>query len=148
MLIHSPFLGTVQLGILQHFTGGLDVPWPPVSFEDYHIFPNIFTHTHTHTHTVTHTTTTVLRRLSGTTRVSQYQKKHSPTHHLRNLISRMKPIEYHLDIFMVSVLLMGAWSWNGSTQPPMLVDTGIIWHGDICPKPYARFCHNLPTHLA
>ena len=39
--------------------------------------------THTHTHTHTHNRFTALWNLSGTTRVSRYQKKHSPTntHH-------------------------------------------------------------------
>jgi len=34
----------------------------------------------THTHTHTHNRFTALWILSGTTRVSRYQKKHSPTH--------------------------------------------------------------------
>ena len=38
------------------------------------------THAHTHTHTHTHNHFTSLWNLSGTTRVSRYQKKHSPTH--------------------------------------------------------------------
>ena len=39
--------------------------------------------THTHTHTHTHNRFTALWILSGTTRVSRYQKKHSPTHTYR-----------------------------------------------------------------
>jgi len=35
---------------------------------------------HTHTHTHTHNRFTDLWNLSGTTRVSRYQKKYSPTH--------------------------------------------------------------------
>jgi len=35
---------------------------------------------HTHTHTHTHNHFAALWNLSGTTRVSRYQKKHSPTH--------------------------------------------------------------------
>jgi len=37
-------------------------------------------HTHTHPHTHTHNSFTALWILSGTTQVSRYQKKHSPTH--------------------------------------------------------------------
>jgi len=42
---------------------------------------SISTHTHTHTHT--HNRFTAVCILSGTTRVSRYQKKHSPTHTYR-----------------------------------------------------------------
>ena len=49
--------------------------------------PHTQTHRHTDTHTHTHTHTTVLQPalwiLSGTTQVSWYQKKHSPTHTYR-----------------------------------------------------------------
>jgi len=38
------------------------------------------THRQTHTHTHTHNRFTALWNLSGTTRVSRYQKKHSPLH--------------------------------------------------------------------
>jgi len=42
-------------------------------------YVQINTYTHTHTHTHTHNRFTALWKLSGTTRVSRYQKKHSPT---------------------------------------------------------------------
>ena len=41
------------------------------------------THTHKHTHIHTHNQFTALWIFSGTTRVSQHQKKHSPTHNYR-----------------------------------------------------------------
>jgi len=47
--------------------------------------PVIKSHAHAHARMHTHTHTTVLQLwiLSGTTRVSRYQKKHSPTHTYR-----------------------------------------------------------------
>jgi len=44
------------------------------------LYHNTGCSTHTRTHTHTHNCFTSLWILSGTTRVSQYQKKHSPTH--------------------------------------------------------------------
>jgi len=40
---------------------------------------NVFSNTDTHTHTHQHNRFTALWNLSGKTRVSRYQKKHSPT---------------------------------------------------------------------
>jgi len=46
-----------------------------------HLKPHTVLHgTYTHTHTHTHYHFTALRILSGTTRMSLYQKKHTPTH--------------------------------------------------------------------
>jgi len=46
----------------------------------WHKYMHTHMHTHTCTHARTHTHTTALWILSGTTQVSRYQKKHSPTH--------------------------------------------------------------------
>ena len=53
-------------------------------------------HAHTRTHTHTHNHFTALWILSGTSRVSRYQKKHSPTHiyrgHQSSLICFIHPL--------------------------------------------------------
>ena len=53
--------------------------------------------THTHTHTHTHKRFTALWNLSGTTRVSRYQKKHSPTHTHRGHQSSLSAFSIYYD---------------------------------------------------
>ena len=58
------------------------------------------TRTHAHMHTHTHKRFTALWILSGTTRVSRYQKKHSPTHiycgHQSSIICFIHLIQAHI----------------------------------------------------
>jgi len=91
---------------------------------------NLHTVTHTHTHTHTHTLYnhfTALLILSGTTCVSRYQKKHSPTHtchgHQSSLISFL-----HLLWSMASSLFnLRAWQ-SFSTVSKFSLVCLLAWH--------------------
>jgi len=103
----NPLLGTLSCSLMKHInlTILISVCWSTTAFSffmgqislpcnililaqrlydlpDTHTCTHAHTHTNTHTHTHTHTRKrfTALWILSETTRVSQYQKKHSPTH--------------------------------------------------------------------
>jgi len=86
--------------------------------------------THTHTHTHTWNRFTVLWILSGTTRVSRYQKKHSPTHtHRGHQLSLICFI--HLLRSMTSSLFNPrTWqSFLHNLSPSFLWSTS--WHGGL-----------------
>ena len=57
----------------------------------------LFVLENTHTHTHTHNCFTALWILSGTTRVSRYQKKHSPTHTHRGHQSSLSAFSIYYD---------------------------------------------------
>jgi len=64
---------------------------------------------HKHTHTHTHNRFTALWILSGTPRLSQYQKKHSPTHTYRGHLSSLICFLHLLRSIASSLFNLHAW---------------------------------------
>jgi len=67
------------------------------------------THTHTYTHTHTHNCFMALWTLSGTTCMSRYQKKHSPTHTYRGHQSSLISFLHLLRSMASSLFNLRAW---------------------------------------
>ena len=97
---------------------------------EHHEVSHTYTHKHMHMHMHTHTTHRFMALwiLSGTTRVSRYQKKHSPTHTYRGHQSSLLPSSTtihgilliqstHLTVFFHNLSPSFLWStsWPGTS---------------------------------